>query len=109
MAGERQMRMHSLKAGITGINLATDAPEIFRSLAEATCFGAKAIVERFKEQGIPVKGLIGIGGVAKKSEFIMQMMADILNLPIKVNKSEQSCGPGCCHVCCDGWPAFTQK
>ena len=84
----------SLKAAITGINLATDAPEIFRSLAEATCFGAKAIVERFKEQGIPVKGLIGIGGVAKKSEFIMQMMADVLNLPIKVNQSEQSSALG---------------
>jgi L-ribulokinase len=78
-----------LKASITGLNLGTNAPEIFRSLAEATCFGAKAIVDRFTEQGIPVKGLIGIGGVAKKSDFIMQMMADVLNLPIKVNRSEQ--------------------
>jgi L-ribulokinase len=83
-----------LKASITGINLGTDAPEIFRSLAEATCFGAKAIVGRFTEQGIPVKGLIGIGGVAKKSEFIMQMMADVLNLAIKVNQSEQTAALG---------------
>jgi L-ribulokinase len=84
----------TLKASITGISLGTDAPEIFRSLAEATCFGAKAIVDRFVEQGIPVKGLIGIGGVAKKSDFIMQMMADVLNLPIKVNQSEQSAALG---------------
>ena len=83
-----------LKASITGLSLGTDAPEIFRSLAEATCFGAKAIVERFEEQGIPVKGLIGIGGVAKKSDFIMQMMADVLNIPIKVNQSEQSAALG---------------
>ena len=84
-----------LKAGINGLSLATDAPEIFRSLAEATCFGAKAIVERFLNQGIPVKGIIGIGGVAKKSEFIMQMMADmILNLPIQVNSSEQTAALG---------------
>ena len=84
----------SLKASITGLNLGTDAPAIFRSLAEATCFGAKAIVDRFNEQGIAVKGIIGIGGVAKKSDFIMQMMADILNLPIRVNRSEQTAALG---------------
>ena len=83
-----------LKASITGLSLGTDAPEVFRSLAEATCFGAKAIVDRFIEQGISVKGLIGIGGVAKKSDFIMQMMADVLNIPIKVNQSEQSAALG---------------
>ena len=83
-----------LKASITGLSLGTDAPEVFRSLAEATCFGAKAIVDRFIGQGISVKGLIGIGGVAKKSDFIMQMMADVLNLPIKVNQSEQSAALG---------------
>jgi hypothetical protein len=35
-------------------------------------------VERFEAEGIHVKGLIGIGGVAKKSPFIMQMMADVM-------------------------------
>ena len=83
-----------LKSAITGLNLGSDAVKIFRSLAEATCFGAKAIVECFIEQGIPVKGLIGIGGVAKKSPFIMQMMADVMNMPIKINKSEQTCALG---------------
>ncbi len=83
-----------LKAGITGISLGTNAPEIFRSLVEATCFGAKAIVNRFMEQGVNIKGLIGIGGVAKKSPFIMQMMADVMNLPIKINKSEQTAALG---------------
>ena len=83
-----------LKATISGLDLSTDAPAVFRSLVEATCFGAKAIVNRFIEQGVPVKGLIGIGGVAKKSDFIMQMMADTLNLPIKVNKAEQTSALG---------------
>jgi L-ribulokinase len=83
-----------VKAGISGISLGTNAPEIFRSLAEATCFGAKAIVNRFMEQGVNIKGLIGIGGVAKKSGFIMQMMADVINLPIKINKSEQTAALG---------------
>lgn len=83
-----------LKSAITGLDLGSDAVKIFRSLAEATCFGAKAIVECFINQNIPVKGLIGIGGVAKKSPFIMQMMADVMNMPIKINKSEQTCALG---------------
>jgi L-ribulokinase len=83
-----------LKASITGLNLGSDAISIFRAVVEATCFGAKAIVERFIEQGIPVKGLIGLGGVAKKSPFIMQMMANVMNKPIRINRSEQTCALG---------------
>ncbi|HVX25798.1 MAG TPA: ribulokinase, partial [Parafilimonas sp.] len=83
-----------VKSAITGLDLGSDAVKIFRSLAEATCFGAKAIVESFTTQNIPVKGLIGIGGVAKKSPFIMQVMADVMNMPIKINKSEQTCALG---------------
>ena len=83
-----------LTASITGLKIGTDAVAIFRSIVESTCFGAKAIVERFETQGIPVKGIIGLGGVAKKSPFIMQMMADILNRPIRIHKSEQTCALG---------------
>lgn len=83
-----------LKGAIAGLNLGTDAPKMFRAIAEATCFGAKAIVNRFNEQGIPIKGLIGIGGVAKKSSYIMQMMADVINMPIRIPASEQTCALG---------------
>jgi L-ribulokinase len=83
-----------LRASVTGLNLGSDAVAIFRAVVESTCFGAKAIVERFVEQGIPVKGLIGLGGVAKKSPFIMQMMADVMNIPIRINRSEQTCALG---------------
>ena len=76
------------------MHLGTNAPEMFKAIAESTCFGAKAIVDRFIEQGIPIKGLIGIGGVAKKSPFIMQMMADVMNMPIRIHKSEQTCALG---------------
>ncbi len=67
---------------------------MFRALAEATCFGARKIVDRFNEQGVPVKGLIGVGGVARKSPFIMQMMADVINMPIRIHRSEQTCAAG---------------
>ncbi len=83
-----------LTGAVSGLNLGTTAPHIFKAIAEATCFGAKAIVERFREQGIPVNGLIGVGGVAKKSAYIMQMMADVMNMPIRIHKSEQTCAAG---------------
>jgi L-ribulokinase len=83
-----------LKGAITGLNLGSDAPGIFRAIVEATCFGAKAIVDRFNDEGVPVKGLIGLGGVAKKSPFIMQMMADVMNMSIRIHKSEQTCALG---------------
>ncbi|KAI9432505.1 L-ribulokinase [Russula earlei] len=83
-----------LTASLTGLNLGTTAPHIFKAWVEATCFGAKAIADRFVSEGIPVKGLIGLGGVAKKSPYIMQTMADVMNMPIRIHKSEQTCAAG---------------
>jgi L-ribulokinase len=83
-----------LEGAITNISLGSNAPQLFYALVEATCFGAKAIVDRFVQEGRPVKGLIGLGGVAKKSPFIMQMMADVMNMPIRIHKSEQTCALG---------------
>lgn len=83
-----------LKGALTGLNLGSTAPKIFRALVESSCFGAKKIVDRFVSEGIPIRGIIALGGVAKKSPFIMQMMADILNVPIKVSTSDQACALG---------------
>jgi L-ribulokinase len=83
-----------LEGGFYGLNLGSNGPRMFKAVIEATCFGAKAIVDRFIEEKIPVKGLIGMGGVAKKSPFIMQMMADIMQMPIRIHKSEQTCAAG---------------
>jgi L-ribulokinase len=84
----------ALKGAITRLNLGSDAPRIFRSLVEATAFGAKKIVDRFIEEGVEIKGVIAIGGIPKKSPFIMQVSADVLNMPIKVAASEQACALG---------------
>jgi L-ribulokinase len=83
-----------LKGAITGITLGSDAPRVFRALVEATAFGAKRIVERFRAEGVKIEGVIALGGVAKKSPFIMQVVADVLNVPIKVPASEQTCALG---------------
>ncbi|WP_233268917.1 ribulokinase [Mucilaginibacter lacusdianchii] len=83
-----------LTGAITGLSLGSDAPRVFRALAEATCFGARSIVERFRSEQVLVEGLIGIGGVAKKSPYIMQMMADVLQMPIRIHPFEHTCALG---------------
>jgi L-ribulokinase len=83
-----------LKAVMTGLTLGTDAPALFKAWVEATCFGAKAIVERFNQEDVPVKGLIGLGGVARKSPYIMQVMSDVMQMPIQIHRSEQTCALG---------------
>ncbi|MBN1480785.1 ribulokinase [candidate division KSB1 bacterium] len=84
----------ALKGAITGLNLGSDAPRIFRALVEATAFGAKKIVDRFTEEGVAINAVIAIGGIAKKSPFVMQVTADVLNMPIKVAAAEQACALG---------------
>ncbi len=84
----------NLKGAITGLSLGSDAPRVFRALVEATAFGAKAIVERFTEQGVRIDGIIALGGVAKKSDFVMQVLSDVLDKPLLVATSEQACALG---------------
>ncbi len=80
----------SLKAAITGIGMGTGVGEIYRSLVESLCFGSKRIVERFERDGVTVKHVKGVGGIAKKSPFLVQTMANVLGKPIEVVDSEQT-------------------
>ena len=84
----------ALKGAIAGLSLGSDAPRIFRALVEATAFGSKAINDRFIAEGVRIEGVIALGGVAKKSPLVMQIVADVLGMPIKVARSEQACALG---------------
>jgi len=84
----------ALKGAVMGLTLGSDAPRIFRALVEATVFGSKKIADRFLDEGVRIKGVIALGGVAKKSPFVMQVMADVLNMSIKVARSEQTVALG---------------
>ncbi|MCL4136122.1 UNVERIFIED_CONTAM: hypothetical protein GTU68_056825, partial [Idotea baltica] len=79
-----------LKAAMSNLSLGTKAPHVFKALVNAICFGAKKIVERFEEEGVAINSVIGIGGVARKSPFIMQTLANVLNKPIKIAASDQA-------------------
>lgn len=83
-----------LKGAIAGLSLGSDAPRIFKSLVEATAFGSKMINDRFIEEGVRIDGVIAIGGVARKNPWVMQIVTDVLNMPISVASSDQTCALG---------------
>jgi len=84
----------SLKGSILGLTLGSTAPMIFKALVEATAYGSKAIVDRLLENGIKIDEVIALGGVAKKSDFVMQTLSNVLNLPIKITSSFETCALG---------------
>ncbi|SCY49222.1 ribulokinase [Flavobacterium caeni] len=79
-----------VKSAIANLSLGTKAPHLFKSLVNAICFGSKKIVDRFEEEGVRIDAVIGIGGVARKSPYIMQTLANVLNKPVKIAASDQT-------------------
>ncbi|MGL1956729.1 MAG: ribulokinase [Colwellia sp.] len=84
----------SVAMAITGLKMGSQAPQIYKSLVEATAYGARAIIERFKSEGVNIEHVVTIGGISKKSDFVMQTCADVWNCSIDVLESEQSCALG---------------
>jgi len=84
----------ALTGWLTGITLGTDAPRIFKALVEATAFGSKSIVDRFEAEDIPVREIIATGGIASRSPYVMQVLANVLGRPIKTARTGQSCALG---------------
>lgn len=79
---------------LLGQTLYTTRAEIYRALIEATAFGARAILERIKEYGVPVKRIVCAGGIAEKNPMLMQIYADITGCTMQVSTSSQACALG---------------
>lgn len=83
-----------LQASACGFGLATQAGHIFKALVEATAFGSRAIMERFKAFNIPIEKVIATGGIPNKSPYVVQVLADVMGVNIHVADSEQTCALG---------------
>ncbi|NBA85184.1 ribulokinase [Emticicia sp. CRIBPO] len=84
----------SLQASAYGFGLATQAGHIFKALVEATAFGSKAIMERFRTFNIPIEHVIATGGIPNKSPYVVQVLADVMGVEIQVTDSDQTCALG---------------
>lgn len=85
---------HTVTSAVVGLHLGIDAVHLFRALVEATAFGARSIVDRFVKEGVPIHEVLALGGVSKKSGYAMQVLADVLDRPIKIVRSEHACALG---------------
>jgi L-ribulokinase len=93
--GNRTILVDPLLTGaLLGLTLHTTRAEIYRAYVEATAFGARAIIERLKEYGVPVQRVVCCGGIAEKSSFLMQIYADVTGCEMQVAGSSQACALG---------------
>ncbi|MCY0943348.1 ribulokinase [Streptomyces antarcticus] len=79
---------HELSGLVVGQTLSTRAEDVYRALLEATAFGTRVIVDAFTTAGVPVTELIIAGGLMR-NPLLMQIYADVLNLPLSVIGSRQ--------------------
>ena len=79
---------HELSGLILGLTLATRPEEVYRALLEATAFGTRQIIEAFDTSGVPVNELVVAGGLLK-NPLLMQIYADVTNLPLSTIGSAQ--------------------
>lgn len=82
------------KAMIGNLTLGTGAPYIFRALVFGAICGLKRIVDGFEKAQIRIERIIAVGGISKKSPYIMQMMADVLGKRVIILDSGQTCALG---------------
>jgi L-ribulokinase len=77
-----------------GTTLHTQPAEVYRTLIESTAFGARAIIERLREYGVPIKRVVCAGGIAEKNPLLMQIYADVTGCTMLVAGSSQACALG---------------
>jgi L-ribulokinase len=89
--GNRSVLVDADLSGLLiGLTVATEAPEIYRALIEATAFGTRVIVEAFRAGGVAVDRIVACGGLPDRNRLLMQIYADVTGLPIAVAASSQT-------------------
>jgi len=79
-----------LSAMVLGLTLQTKPEHIYRTLLEATAFGARQILDAYSEAGVPIDRIVVCGGIAGKNPLMMQIYADVFGKPLYVSTSKQA-------------------
>jgi L-ribulokinase len=73
-----------LRGVLAGLDLSTSAVDIYRALMDSLCFGARSIVDEFREASIPIDRIVLTSGLAKSNPFLLQIMSDVLAQTVHV-------------------------
>jgi len=93
--GNRTVLVDQLLTGLlVGQTLYSTKAEIYRALIEATAFGARVIVERLRDYGVPIDRVVCAGGIAEKNPLLMQIYADVTGCTMRIAGSSQACALG---------------
>jgi len=79
---------------LVGCTLHTTRADVYRALIESTAFGARMIIERLREYGVPIRRIVCAGGVAEKNPLLMQIYADVTGCTMLAAGSSQACALG---------------
>ncbi len=79
---------------LLGQTLRTTPAEIYRAMIEATAFGARKIIARIAAGGVDIDEVVMCGGVAERSPLVPRLFADILQRPIGLAASSETCALG---------------
>ncbi len=74
---------------IIGMTLQTAPEDIYRALIESTAYGARVILDNYRESGVPIGAFYASGGVSQKNALAMQIYADVLKMPVHIADAAQ--------------------
>ena len=89
--GNRSVLVDADLSGLMiGMTLATQAPEMYRALIEATAFGTRTIIDAFEAGGIKIDRVVACGGLPERNRMLMQIYADVTGRSLRVAASAQT-------------------
>lgn len=83
-----------LSGALIGMTMNTTPEEVYRSLLEASAYGAKVICDTYEEKGLIINKVFACGGLPQKNELLMQIYSDVLDKEIQVSSTDHASGIG---------------
>jgi len=83
-----------VKGALLNLDLSTDITDLYSSIIDGILFGMKQIISEMQNYGIVIDQITATGGIARKSEAVMQRMAAVLEVPVFALASKETCALG---------------
>ncbi len=83
-----------LSSVFVGMDMDTRPEHLYRAIIEGMAFDTKVIIDQYHNDGIEINNFCGVGNIAERNPFIMQVYADILNMPVSVSGTSKSSALG---------------